>query len=878
MNSSPTGTVTFLFTDIEGSTRRWQDDPESMRALLVDHDEILRDVIEKHHGHLFKHTGDGVAAVFPSASDAVDAAVDAQARLVEVLPVRMGLHTGEAELRDGDYFGSTLNRCARLMGIGHGGQVLCSEATAGLVRDRDDLVDLGEHRLRDLTRAERVFQLGGEQFPTLRSIDSVPSNLPTVLTDLVGRSGDVTELSQLVVEDRLVTLTGTGGVGKTRLSLAVAAAVAGEFFDGVWLVELAPVSDAAGIVRATATALGVAATVGIEEAAVVEFLRGRRLVLVLDNCEHLLDGAADLVEAIVADAPEVHVVVTSREPLGVEGEVVRRVRSLGVPEDDTDSVAVDACDAVRMFVARASAADGDFILDAGNRSAVVEICRRLDGIPLAIELAAARVRNMTPAQIAGRLDERFQLLSGARRAQERHRTLQAAVSWSYDLLDLDSQQIFRRLSVFPATFDLRAAESVGGGVDVFDTLVGLVDRSLVQLDRTTGRYRLLETLRQFGAERAVEEREADDIRHCYVDHYLRLVAEVGPAYEDPRGFATAAAVLAAEIDNISAVADLLIDDGRWRDLHDLCVDGRAGLAVIAPVSFVRWLGAAVDAGACADEQERVDDGGWIAYAAQVTGMMEVSARWASESMALAATSTTSPSPWAHWALGLLAMVEGRFSDYLTHLTAAVDAAEHHGRYELLILRATWLSAQLQVHGYEGHDDLIDDVLRENCEHPVCLGAAVLCAASPAVASQRDLIRGQRYLDTTIDPQAAGPVSGAWLSTYKAMALTDLDPHAGIGLAAQAARLSDRVGSSFAMHAAVLTLALLAARIERLDIALRLHAHADAFPEYQAGPGSGWVTAETLAALADAEFSSPVTAHELTRQELFAVIAELESMP
>ncbi len=878
MSTLPSGTVTFLFSDIEGSTRRWQDEPEAMRALLTEHDAIWRDVIDKHRGHLFKHTGDGVAAVFGSAGDAVTAAVDAKARLADVLPVRMGLHTGEAELREGDYFGSTLNRCARLMGIAHGGQVVCSAATVELARDRDDLRDLGEHRLRDLSRAERVWQIGAGEFPALRSLSATPSNLPTVSTELVGRGDDVEELSRLVRGDRVVTLTGTGGVGKTRLSLAVAAAVAPEFFDGVWFVELAPVADAAGIERAVASALGVGATTDIGRAGLVNYLRGRRLVLVLDNCEHVLDDAADFVTAVIGAAPEAHVVTTSREPLGVDGEVVRRVRSLGVPGDAEDSAAVDASDAVRMFVERASAASGDFVLNAGNRAAVVEICRKLDGIPLALELAAARVRGMTPAQIAARLDERFRLLSGARRAQERHRTLQAAVSWSYDLLSLDEKRVFRRLSVFPSSFDAAAADAVAGdGGDVFDVVLRLVDRSLAQHDPTTGRYRLLETLRQFGAERAVDADEADEVRDRYVDHYLQLARDIGPGFKDPRRFVSAVATLEAEMENLAAVAELLFDDGRWRELHQFCLDAHAFLASSAPRSFERWLDAAVDSDTSAGTQERIDALGWIAWSASASGAMELAARRAAESVALATDCGLPPSPAAFWVLGVLAGIEGRSDDYLGHATAAMQTAEQRDdRFNALFMRAGWLDAHLRVHGYDADEALVEDVLRETIEHPAAYASAVLGAAMTAVLVARDLERGLRYLETVVDRRTIGPVPETWLAILHALALTDVAPHAGVGFAARAARLSDRSGSEWGTYGAVLALAVLAARTGRLEAAQQLSAHAEASPHLHLTNWFGWPRADTLAALETAGCAIPVVAHELSRQELFAIVAELEA--
>ena len=452
MESPPTGTVTFLFTDIEGSTRRWQDEPEAKRALLVEHDAILRDVIDKRHGHLFKHTGDGVAAVFASAADAVNAAVDAQARLHAVLPVRMGLHTGEAELRDGDYFGSTLNRCARLMGVAHGGQVVCSAVTAELARDRDDLRDLGEHRLRDLSRAERVWQVGGGAFAALRSMEHHATNLPLQSSSFVGRAREVDSVVKLLADDLLVTLTGVGGVGKTRLALAVGAEVLPRFADGVWVVELAPTAHEDMVLATLGEVLGIAPQTGEPLATtLVNRLRTKEMLLIIDNCEHVLGPVASFVDRLTTSAPGVRVLATSREPLGINAERVRAVPPLA-----------EGTEAVELFIDRATHAGAAF--DDRERQAIRDICVRLDGIPLAIELAAARARMMTPTQIAERLDQRFRLLTGGgRTAVERHRTLQAAVSWSYDLLDDVERAVFQRLSTLAGSFDLDSAEAIAAG-------------------------------------------------------------------------------------------------------------------------------------------------------------------------------------------------------------------------------------------------------------------------------------------------------------------------------------------------------------------------------------------------------------------------------
>jgi len=407
----------FLFTDIEGSTRLWQAAPDKMREALERHDSILRSAIDAHGGYVFSTGGDGFGAAFARADEALGAAGDAQAALgAEVWPegapilVRMGVHTGAVEERDGDYFGTPVNQAARLMAIGHGGQVLCSAVTAGLAGAAVTLVDLGEHRLRDLSAAQRVFQVGDGRFPALRSLDAVPGNLPIVLTELVGRTDDIARLVSLVERERLVTLTGVGGIGKTRLALAVAAAVAPSFADGCWFAELAPATTGGEVLGAVGEAMRGPAT---DRAALARYVADRQVLLVLDNCEHVLTDAAGLAQALLAAGPDVAIVATSREPLGVDGEAVRGVASLGVPDDEAAVADAAVTAAVRLFVARAESATGRFVLDESNVAAVTAICRQLDGIPLAIELAAAWVRAMTPAEIARRLGERFRLLAGA---------------------------------------------------------------------------------------------------------------------------------------------------------------------------------------------------------------------------------------------------------------------------------------------------------------------------------------------------------------------------------------------------------------------------------------------------------------------------------
>src|ERR1700746_3461121 len=449
--AAPSGVVTFLFTDVEGSTRRWEADEAAMRAALAAHDEVLRDAIEAHGGWLFKHTGDGACAAFASPGSAVDAAVMAQLALE--LPVRMGLATGEAELRDGDYFGAVLNRAARVMAAGHGGQILLAESTAVLLSGVD-LVDLGPRRLRDLPTAVGVFQVRAlglrAEFPPLRALDTSPGNLRAATTSFIGREAEVAELQAAVKAHRLVTLTGVGGVGKTRLAVEVAARLSDNYPDGVWFFELAAVTDPAAIPDAVAAVLGITQQPGktVSES-VAAALEGRVRLLVIDNCEHVLATAADLIEAILAHSATVRILATSREGLAVPDEQVRPVRSLDA------AAGIDSA-AVSLFVERAQAiASGFSMVDGGEAAAVAEICQRLDGIPLAIELAASRMASMTASEMRDRLDHRFRLLVGSRRGLERHQTLRHAVAWSYDHLEDPERTLLQRCSVFAGGFDVR---------------------------------------------------------------------------------------------------------------------------------------------------------------------------------------------------------------------------------------------------------------------------------------------------------------------------------------------------------------------------------------------------------------------------------------
>lgn len=531
----PSGVVTFLFTDIEGSTRRWEADPDGMRAALAAHDEVLRSAIEGHGGWLFKHTGDGVCAVFASPKAAVDTAIAAQ-HAVE-LPVRMGIATGEAELRGSDYFGAVLNRAARVMAAGHGGQILLDGQTAGLLRGAD-LIDLGPRRLRDITQLVQVFQVLAPglrtEFPPLATQDDRSGNLRVPATSLIGREPELDELATVLAAHRLVTLTGPGGVGKTRLALEVAGRVGGSFPDGVWLFELATVSDPAAVPDAVATVLGITQQPGktVSESVAVA-LEGRARLLVFDNCEHVLDAAAELIELILSRSSTVRILATSREGLGARDEQVWPVSSL----DRTDGIDSPA---VTLFVQRAQGVAPRFALaTAEEAKAVVDICRRLDGIPLAIELAASRMASMTPIEVHDRLDKRFRLLVGSRRGLGRHHTLRHAVQWSYDLLGDAEKALLNRCAVFAGGFDLAGACAVGGSDDEFaslDLLDALVRKSLLVADRSSGRtrYSMLETIREFAEEQLVATGQGDDVRTAHAHYFAKCVVDIYTLWDSAR--------------------------------------------------------------------------------------------------------------------------------------------------------------------------------------------------------------------------------------------------------------------------------------------------------------------------------------------------------
>lgn len=563
----PTGTVTILFTDIEGSTPLWERASQAMQAAIALHHAILRQAISANQGMIFGVDGDSFKVAFPLAWQGIKTAIELQRTLQNAawpaetgaLRVRMGLHTGAVTIQDapgaglpgGDYAPChTLNRAARVMSAGHGGQILLSQECADLVQ-RDlpadvTLKDLGEHRLKGMQRLEHLYQVlapGLQQvFPPLATGIIHPNNLPAQMTIFIGREKEIEAVADLLCKHRLVTLTGSGGVGKTRLSLEVATRLLADYPAGTWYVELAALSEPTRVAQTVAYSLGLRDEPGIPILDTLTFyLSSRQVFIILDNCEHLIQACASLASHLLTHCPKIHLLASSREALGVDGETTFRVPSLAVPDphQPVSSAALAKCEAVRLFVARAQLIEPDFRLTAANAAATAQVCQRLDGIPLAIELAAARLSVLPVDQIAARLDDAFRLLTGgSRSALPRQQTLRALIDWSYRLLTKTESQLFRRLSVFSGGWTLEAAEAICSGqglkpAEILDLLSSLVAKSLVIGETQPGlarRFRLLETVRQYAREKLFDEQESQALRTRHRDYYLQLAEVAGVKY------------------------------------------------------------------------------------------------------------------------------------------------------------------------------------------------------------------------------------------------------------------------------------------------------------------------------------------------------------
>ena len=554
----PSGIVTFLFTDIQGSTRLWQDDPAAMDIALKRHDDILSKAISQNSGYVFKTVGDAFCCAFAEAGDAVRAALAAQFVVGEQewmtprpIRVRMSLHTGSVRQRDKDYFGPTVNKVARIESLAHGGQVVMSLATAELVRDSlpmgASLTDKGSHRMKDLNRPEQIFQLSHEdlptEFPPLKSMDVLPNNLPVQSTPLIGREKEIEEVLDLFAKDdcRLVSLVGPGGMGKTRLALQLAADMVDQNRDGTWFVDLTTITQPEGVALETAKVLSIPQKTDVKPVDVVaEVLKDKQLLIVLDNFEQVM-GAFEVVVEWLKASPGVRFIVTSREPLNIRGEHVFHVPPLTVPTVLSGSV-LSQFEATRMFIDRAVAGKPDFQVTNENAPVVAEICSRLDGIPLAIELAAARIRLLNPKAILKRLDTRLKLLTGGPNDMpDRHKTLRACIDWSYDLLEDQERTIYRAVSVFSGGISMAGAVAVLEPVledelEVLDGLESLVDKSLIFRKEPLNDepfFGILETIGEYGRARLVDAGEEIDYLGRHAGYFLSLVMNAEEAWDGP---------------------------------------------------------------------------------------------------------------------------------------------------------------------------------------------------------------------------------------------------------------------------------------------------------------------------------------------------------
>jgi predicted ATPase/class 3 adenylate cyclase len=768
-------------TDIEGSTRLWEDHGDAMGAALAIHDRILREAVESAGGRIVKTTGDGMLAAFDGPVAAVRAALVAQRALRDAtwgvtgpLRVRMAMHAGTAESRDGDYFGPALNRVARILAIGHGGQVLTSAVAAVLARDElpaaIDLIDLGSHRLRDLDRPEQVFQLVADDlprtFPPLRSLSTRRSNLPIALTSFVGRERELAEVGSLIGRHRLVTLIGVGGTGKTRLMLEAAARLADGFADGAWLAELAPLGDPSQIAPEVARALGVSEVAGQPTmATLATFLADKDLLLLLDNAEHLVDGAARVAERLLAAAPGLRILATSREALAIPGEAVLQLLSLscpqigatraaGAPRSAVDLQGAASTDAVRLFAERAGAADPGFELGQSNVASIAEICRRLDGIPLAIELAAARVAAMSTEDIASGLGDRFRLLAGGRRtAVPRQQTLHALIDWSWDLLTDDDRTLLRRLSIFAGGWTVgAAARIVGDGegelgrADLIDRLTRLVDRSLVIVERGAAtRYRMLETIRQYAREKLIEAGEVATIADRHFATFAALAAAAYPELQGPT-MVDWLDRLDADAENVGAALEWGLEAEPWaavRMASDLLGYWNVRVAseedearIIDAIEIARARTAGDPGSPPADVSERALSARLMGEAARIwasSGRAAMGLEWSREAESLART-TDDPQAIVQAVAGRL--ISGVFTgatDLRRQFDEAIAVAERVGDQAILAVATGFAGAS-----FYGADPVAAEALGARAEEAARRTGSPFIIASVAMARGRML--------------------------------------------------------------------------------------------------------------------------------------------
>ena len=756
----------------------WEEHGAAMPNALEQHDQILRREIEAVGGYIFTTAGDAFAAAFVDPSTALAAAVAAQQSLAAAewgdlgkVAVRMALHTGVAHERGGDYFGPALNRAARILAAGHGGQILLSLGTEELVGDSpgdSSLRDLGEHTLKDLGRPERIYQVvhSGlrDDFPDLLSLDAFPNNLPIQLTSFVGRDLELNDVVKRLHDNRLLTLTGVGGSGKTRLALQAAAESASDYPNGIWLVELAAIGDADLVATAIGDALGLTRSqggsgnsqLGTGAADILDQVTGhlsqRTSLLVLDNCEHLITATAKIVQHLLQHCPDLSVIATSREGLGIPGEVLWQVPSLGAVAagDPMES------DAVRLFVERAQDANPRFDTRRDTLEWVRQVCERLDGMPLAIELAAARARVLDAKQIAERLDDRFRLLTGgSRTALPRHQTLEATVDWSYDLMSDTEKSVFHGLAAFRGGFTLEAAEAVCGGGDVethdvLDHIGQLVDKSMVVRDEVTGRFGMLETLRQYALRRLTESAEVDPVRVRHAEYFCGFVGATAPMLNGPDE-ALAYGQLAADHDNFRAAMAYGLENGSESTAAAIAANfAWYWWAASEIAEGIEWIRKVLPHSDSLEPRARV---ALLAFASMFAGFQseDDATTLAEQAMtsALAADDAYAEG-LAHLAIGYVEWAASNYDDVKVHMLRALDAGERAGD--------SWMIALANLHA--GFSDRMMSRLDEAADLIATAETAYRKAGQPSglgwvlsVAGQIARYRGEFETEVTKQREA-----------------------------------------------------------------------------------------------------------------------------
>jgi predicted ATPase/class 3 adenylate cyclase len=757
--SSASRTATFLFTDMENSTPLWENHPDLMPVLGARHDALVRGAIEGQRGRVVKTMGDGFHAMFDSASDCAMAAVAAQQALeAESWPgetgpihVRMGLHTGESEFRDGDYYGTEVNRAARVMAIAHGGQIVLTDPTAALIRKalppETSLTDLGQHRLKGIAAPEQIYQLCHPSlpadFPPLKSLSTYQHNLPVQLNTFVGREKELAQVERLLHETHLLTLLGPGGTGKTRLMLQAAEEVVDEYHDGVWLVELAPLTDPALIPGRVAAALNVDELPGRElRDTLAEYLRRKEILLLIDNVEHMVRESAELSQYLLERCPRLKMLVTGREALFIEGETTLQIPSLSLPHTNGEGPGqqahldeVRASEGVELFLMRARAVKPDFEVTSTNAAAIAEIVRRLDGIPLALELAAARLRMLTVEQIAARLNDRFRLLTGGRRtALPRQQTLQALIDWSWNLLEENERILLRRLSVFSGGWSLEAAQAVAADdqagsnqldeFDVFDGLEGLINKSQVRVREHGGaeaRYAMLESIRQYARDRLFEAGEGEALRDRHAGYFVDF------ALQAERTMFSSTTVnwparIRQEMDNLRSVMTWTLEDRPEIALQIAGALLRQDFYVFNPREASSWLEPAI---------EKTRESVGLGKSAQVEDLAK-----------------------ALQALATMRSRQGRESEARELLRESIVLAGEIGNHELLAFGIAWsagLESRLGALGVSAETQQeLDEAIMMSREEGLDLALAWLLFISWAIqVGQRKIAEAERYFQEAL---------------------------------------------------------------------------------------------------------------------------------